>query len=96
MKQKHPTGPSLKASPVVKRSIKIAGYQTSVSLEDEFWNALKEIATTQNVGISKLMSIINSQRQSNNNLSSAIRMYVLSYYRERCDAKDLGNKQAHQ
>jgi predicted DNA-binding ribbon-helix-helix protein len=53
MKQKHPTGPSLKASPVVKRSIKIAGYQTSVSLEDEFWNALKEIATTQNVGISK-------------------------------------------
>jgi predicted DNA-binding ribbon-helix-helix protein len=56
-------------------------------LEDEFWNALKEIATTQNVGISKLMSIIDSQRQSNNNLSSAIRLYVLSYYRERCDAK---------
>ena len=87
MKQKHPTGPSLKASPVVKRSIKIAGHQTSVSLEDEFWNALKEIATTQNIGISKLMSIIDSQRQSNNNLSSAIRVYVLSYYRERCDAK---------
>jgi predicted DNA-binding ribbon-helix-helix protein len=87
MKQKHPTGPSLKASPVVKRSIKIAGYQTSVSLKEEFWNALKEIATTQNVGISKLMSIIDSQRQSNNNLSSAIRLYVLSYYRERCDAK---------
>jgi predicted DNA-binding ribbon-helix-helix protein len=87
MKQKHPTGPSLKASPVVKRSIKIASYQTSVSLKEEFWNALKEIATTQNVGISKLMSIIDSQRQSNNNLSSAIRLYVLSYYRERCDAK---------
>jgi predicted DNA-binding ribbon-helix-helix protein len=43
-------------------------------------------ARTQNVGIPKLISTIDSQRQ-NNNLSSAIRVYVLSCYRERCDAK---------
>ena len=73
-------------SRVIKRSIFVDGHKTSVTLEDEFWTALKEIATTENVGISQLISMIDSQRQ-NNNLSSAIRVYVLRYYRERCDAK---------
>ena len=70
----------------MKRSTLVDGHKTSVTLEDEFWTALKEIATTQNVGIPNLISTIDSQRQYNN-LSSAIRVYVLSYYRERCDAK---------
>jgi predicted DNA-binding ribbon-helix-helix protein len=73
-------------SRVMKRSALVDGRQTSVTLEDEFWTALKEIATTQNVGISQLLSTIDSQRQ-HINLSSAIRVYVLSYYRERSDAK---------
>jgi predicted DNA-binding ribbon-helix-helix protein len=74
-------------SRVMKRSTFVDGRKTSVTLEDEFWNALKEIAATQNVGISQLMSTIDSQRQ-HINLSSAIRVYVLSYYRERSgDAK---------
>jgi predicted DNA-binding ribbon-helix-helix protein len=79
MKQKHPTGPSLKASPVVKRSIKIAGHQTSVSLEDEFWNALKEIAASKDTPLPSLVSTIDKERQYGN-LSSTIRVYVLSYY----------------
>jgi predicted DNA-binding ribbon-helix-helix protein len=72
-------------SRVMKRSALVDGRQTSVTLEDEFWTALKEIAATQNVGISQLISTIDSQRQ-HINLSSAIRVYVLSYYRERGDA----------
>ena len=79
MKQKHPTGPSFKASPVVRRSIKIAGYQTSVSLEDEFWNPFKEIAASKDTPLSNLVSTIDKERQYGN-LSSAIRVYVLSYY----------------
>jgi predicted DNA-binding ribbon-helix-helix protein len=85
MKPKDTAGPPMK-SRVMKRSTLVDGRKTSVTLEDEFWTALKEIATTQNVGTPKLISTIDSQRQ-NNNLSSAIRVYVLSYYRERCDVK---------
>ena len=78
MNPKHPADPEMK-SRVMKRSTLVNGRKTSVTLEDEFWTALKEIATTQNVGISKLISMIDSQRQTNN-LSSVIRVYVLSYY----------------
>ena len=85
MKPKQPAGPRMK-SRVMKRSTLVDGHKTSVTLEDEFWTALNEIATTQNVGTPKRISMIDSQRQ-NNNLSSAIRVYVLSCYRERCDAK---------
>jgi predicted DNA-binding ribbon-helix-helix protein len=85
MNPKDPTGAPMK-SRVMKRSTLVDGRKTSVTLEDEFWTALKKIATTQNVGTPKLISTIDSQRQ-NNNLSSAIRVYVLSYYRERCDAR---------
>src|SRR5207342_1715359 len=77
MNPKYPAGPRMK-SRVMKRSTLVDGHKTSVTLEDEFWTALKEIATTQNIGTPKLISMIDSQRQ-NNNLSSAIRVYVLSY-----------------
>jgi predicted DNA-binding ribbon-helix-helix protein len=85
MTAKHPPGPRLR-SRVTKRSTLVDGRKTSVTLEDEFWTALKEIAATQNVGTPKLISMIDRQRQ-NNNLSSSIRVYVLGYYRERSDAK---------
>jgi predicted DNA-binding ribbon-helix-helix protein len=65
---------------VVKRSVKIAGHNTSVSLEDAFWRALREIAAIQNIGMSELVSRIDKDRQ-NKNLSSAIRVFVLAYYR---------------
>ena len=63
-----------------KRSTLVDGHKTSVTLEDEFWTALKEIAATQNVGTPKLISTIDSQGQ-NNNLSSAIRVYVFNYFK---------------
>jgi predicted DNA-binding ribbon-helix-helix protein len=84
MNPKHPPGPSMK-SRVMKRTTVVDGRKTGVTLEDEFWNALKKIAATQNVGTPKLISMINRQRQ--NNLSSAIRVYVLSYYLKRSDEK---------
>lgn len=67
-------------SPVVKRSIVIAGHKTSVSLEDAFWKGLKEIADQRNVTLSDLVANIDSQRR-HGNLSSAIRLFVLDYYR---------------
>lgn len=67
-------------SPVVKRSIVIAGHKTSVSLEDAFWQGLKEIAVLRQVTLSDLVASIDTDRH-HGNLSSAIRLYVLDYYR---------------
>jgi predicted DNA-binding ribbon-helix-helix protein len=67
-------------SPVVKRSIVLRGHKTSVSLEDEFWKGLKEIAGKRLVTLSVLVDGIDVQRQQGN-LSSALRLYVLDFYR---------------
>ena len=67
-------------SPVVKRSIVLAGHKTSVSLEDEFWSALKEIAGKRLMTLSTLVESIDAQRQQGN-LSSALRLFVLEFYR---------------
>ena len=67
-------------SPVVKRSIVIAGHKTSVSLEDAFWTGLKEIATRRDMTLSDLVASIDTDRRQGN-LSSAIRLFVLDHYR---------------
>jgi len=69
-------------SPVVKRSIVIAGHKTSVSLEDAFWRALKDIAISRRMTLSDMVGTIDSQRQ-HGNLSSAIRLFVLDHYQAR-------------
>ena len=53
-------------SPVVKRSIVIAGHKTSVSLEDAFWRGLKEIASGRDMTLSDLVAAIDSERQHGN------------------------------
>jgi predicted DNA-binding ribbon-helix-helix protein len=65
-------------SPVVKRSIVIAGHKTSVSLEDAFWKGLKDIAIVRT--LSDLVASIDTDRR-HGNLSSAIRLFVLDHYR---------------
>jgi len=67
-------------SPVVKRSIVIAGHKTSVSLEDAFWKGLKEIAGGREMTLSDLVATIDTDRR-HGNLSSAIRLFVLDHYR---------------
>jgi predicted DNA-binding ribbon-helix-helix protein len=85
-------------SQVVKRSIVIANHKTSVSLEDAFWNGLKEIAASRSMPLSDLVSSIDSQRQ-HGNLSSAIRLFVLDHYRSKAvksdDASEEFNRPRH-
>ena len=69
-------------SPVVKRSIVIGGHKTSVSLEDAFWKGLKEIASERDITLSEMVAAIDSGRPAGN-LSSAIRLFVLDFYRNR-------------
>jgi len=68
-------------SSVSKRSIVIAGHKTSVSLEDVFWNCLKEIAGERGMTLAELVAAIDANRQ-HANLSSAIRLFVLGVYRD--------------
>jgi len=60
---------------VRKRSILIAGHRTSVSLEEEFWQTLKDIAAQNGVSLNHLIATIDAQREGN--LSSALRVHVL-------------------
>ncbi len=69
-------------SPVIKRSIVVAGHKTSVSIEDAFWSALKEIAHARRQSVAELIGEIDGARRSTN-LSSAIRVFVLEHYRAR-------------
>lgn len=68
-------------SAIVKRSIVLSGHKTSISLEDAFWNGLKDIADSRKVSISALVHDIDSTRGANN-LSSAVRQFVLGRYVE--------------
>lgn len=66
----------------MKRSISIAGHRTSVSIEDDFWAALGEIARARGISSAALIAEIDKTRGSAN-LSSAVRSYVLAWYRDR-------------
>lgn len=69
----------------VKRSVTIAGHRTSISLEPEFWDALRDIANAQNRSVNGLIAEIDAARppagQQASGLSSAARRYVLAWYR---------------
>lgn len=96
-------------SAISKRSIVVGGHKTSVSLEDPFWAGLKEIAKHDHQTLSKLVAKIDTERRSGN-LSSALRMFVLNYFRtheeSRIPSRDdgpstwptavLGNQQARE
>lgn len=78
----------------VKRSVTIAGHRTSISLERPFWDALKELACTEETSVNELVRRIDTARGGEGSLSSAIRVYVLNVLRNRvpgtsaCDANN--------
>ncbi len=67
---------------VLKRSVSIAGHRTSISLEEPFWEVLREIAEREKLSIQALIGRIDAERDEQN-LSSAIRVFVLSDLRNR-------------
>jgi predicted DNA-binding ribbon-helix-helix protein len=78
-------------STVVKRSIIVDGHKTSVSLEDAFWQGLKDIAKARRVTLSDLVGGINTNREQGN-LSSALRLFVLSHYQKRATSDVIVDK----
>src|SRR5262245_57825820 len=76
--------PKPKRSPIPDHTIDLSGHKTSVTLEDEFWKSLREIAKERRKTIKQLITDIDAKRNSAN-LSSAIRLFVLDYYRKLVD-----------
>jgi len=66
----------------VKRSLTLRGHRTSVSLEDEFWIAFRDIAKLKNRPINDLAAEIDQDRGLDIGLASAIRLFVLRHYRD--------------
>jgi len=66
----------------VKRSLTLRGHRTSVSLEDEFWIAFRDIAKEKGRGINDLAAEIDVSRHPDTGLASAIRVFVLRRYRD--------------
>ncbi|HML09525.1 MAG TPA: ribbon-helix-helix domain-containing protein [Stellaceae bacterium] len=70
----------MQGSGIVKRSVRIAGHATSISLEAAFWRGLRDIAAARRVSVNALVATIDAQRSGN--LSSAIRLFVLDSARK--------------
>lgn len=64
-----------------KRSITISGHRTSISLEDEFWAELVDIAKRRDLSLNAMIALIDEDRETN--LSSAIRLFVLATLKNR-------------
>jgi predicted DNA-binding ribbon-helix-helix protein len=73
-------------SAIIKRSIVLAGHKTSISLEEAFWQGLKDIASKKQQTLSELVGTIDSERRFGN-LSSAVRLFVLNHYQERAPSE---------
>lgn len=65
----------------IKRSLTLRGHRTSVSLENDFWNAFREIAEKQNKPINQLAAELDATRDLETGLATAIRLFVLRHYR---------------
>ncbi|MFY2826478.1 ribbon-helix-helix domain-containing protein [Ruegeria sp. MALMAid1280] len=65
----------------VKRSLTLKGHRTSVSLEDEFWQAFRDIAKEKGLPINALAAEIDVNRDPEIGLASAIRVFILHWYR---------------
>ncbi|MGM4903916.1 ribbon-helix-helix domain-containing protein [Tardiphaga sp. 866_E4_N2_1] len=74
-------GLSGSAAGIRKRSVVIGGHKTSVSLEDEFWDSIKEIAAEREQSTSDLISAL-AEGRDRTNLSSALRIFTLNHYKQ--------------
>ncbi len=65
----------------VKHSLTLKGHRTSVSLEDDFWHAFRDISEEKGKSINELAAEIDADRGLDMGLASAIRVFVLNHYR---------------
>ena len=75
-------------SAVVKRSVSIKGHRTSFSLEEPFFSELVRISAARQIPLAALVAEVDATRSRETNLSSALRLHVLDWFRERAASAD--------
>ena len=75
----------------IKRSFTLRGHRTSISIEAPFWDALRQIAADEGVALAALINRIDGARTMDAGLSSAVRVYILQYYRDKAAQIDSNN-----
>lgn len=73
---------------VAKRSVSIGGHRTSISLEAAFYTELEAIAERRNTSVGRLVVDVDASRETDVNLSSALRLFVLADLQARLAAKE--------
>ena len=73
------------ANGLKKRSVRIGGHDTSITLEEPFWGALRNIAAEKSLSINALISEIDESRSGN--LSSTLRVYILQNLQDKLNKK---------
>jgi predicted DNA-binding ribbon-helix-helix protein len=68
---------------MAKRSLTVAGHRTSISLEEPFWAGLAEMAEARKSSVAAVVASIDRTRADGTNLSAAVRIAVLAWYRKR-------------
>lgn len=71
-----------------KRSLTLRGHRTSVSLEDAFWQAFRQIAEEEGKPLNVLAAEIDEARDLEAGLATAIRLYVLGYYQRSAEGRE--------
>lgn len=78
----------------VKHSLTIKGHRTSVSLEEPFWTAFRQIAEEEGLGLNELATRIDAERGTSSGLASAIRVFVLRHAQAAAQPRDgVGGRQ---
>ncbi|MBO9396995.1 ribbon-helix-helix domain-containing protein [Shimia sp. R9_2] len=72
-----------------KRSLTLRGHRTSVSLEEDFWRAFREISEEKSIPINELAAQIDADRDLEAGLATAIRLYILNHYRSKAQSAAL-------
>ncbi len=68
-------------STLISRNVTIRGHRTSIRLEPEMWDALKDIADRENTSIHNICSLISMRKMDDTSLTAAIRVFLMLYYR---------------
>ncbi|MCH9806830.1 MAG: ribbon-helix-helix domain-containing protein [Alphaproteobacteria bacterium] len=77
----------------LKRSFQIRGHRTSLSLEQPFWQAFRDIAAKEGKTLAGLVAEIDQERDAmSSGLSSAVRVFILDYYRSRHNTIETTNE----
>jgi predicted DNA-binding ribbon-helix-helix protein len=71
---------------MTKRSLTVAGHRTSISIEQPFWDGLTEIAASRKSSLAAVVAQIDRTRPAGTNLSAAVRIAVLAWYRRKATA----------